>query len=143
MKSIYTLNSAEETMAWGQKFGNILDNKAIILLKGPMGAGKTTLTKGIARGMGIEEIVTSPTFTIISEYPGNKPLIHIDLYRLEGEDDFESIGLAELLDGPGVKILEWSEKLGDYIKGFETMEITFSILNDNKRQIETKGITLS
>lgn len=140
MKSSYIFSNAEETMAWGQEFGNTLDNNAIILLKGPMGAGKTTLTKGIARGMGIEEIVTSPTFTIISEYPGLKPLIHIDLYRLEGEDDFESIGLGELLEGPGVKILEWSEKLGDYIDGLDTMEIKFSILPDNKRQIETKGI---
>ncbi len=82
-----------------------------MLLIGPLGAGKTTLAKGIARGLGIEEEIVSPTYTIVCEYPGAKPLHHIDLYRVEGREQVESLGLDDILCADGVSLVEWGEKL--------------------------------
>jgi tRNA threonylcarbamoyladenosine biosynthesis protein TsaE len=84
-----------------------------VLLRAGLGAGKTTLTKGIARGLGISETVTSPTYTIISEYAGKLPLRHIDLYRIDDSEELENLGLREILGGDGVAVVEWSEKLPD------------------------------
>jgi tRNA threonylcarbamoyladenosine biosynthesis protein TsaE len=83
----------------------------VVALRGGLGSGKTCLTKGIARGLGIAEEVTSPTYTIISEYPGEPPLYHIDAWRLTGDEDFENTGALELLDGQGVAVIEWSERV--------------------------------
>ncbi len=83
----------------------------VIAFKGGLAAGKTTLTKGIARGLGIVEDITSPTYTIISEYAGRLPLYHMDAYRLGGEEDFLSLGVEEYLFGNGVCAIEWSERI--------------------------------
>ncbi len=76
-----------------------------------LAAGKTTITKGIARGLGVAENITSPTFTLISEYSGIMPLYHMDVYRLDSTEDFLNLGVDEMLYGPGVCIIEWSEKV--------------------------------
>lgn len=102
----------EDTMALGEAIGKAAPGGAVIAFKGELGAGKTTLSKGIARGLGIDEEVTSPTYTIISEYSGRLRLIHMDAYRLGGEADFRELGGRELLGEAGsLCLVEWSEKL--------------------------------
>ena len=80
-------------------------------MRGTLAAGKTTITKGIAHALGIEETITSPTFTIVSEYEGKLHLYHIDVYRLDSSEDFVNLGSDEMLYGNGVSIIEWSEKV--------------------------------
>jgi tRNA threonylcarbamoyladenosine biosynthesis protein TsaE len=103
--------SPEETLALGERIGRSLKPGAVVALRGGLGAGKTCLAKGIARGLGVEETVTSPTYTIISEYRGRVPLYHIDAYRLAGDEDFEGLGGMEFVGGEGVAIIEWSERI--------------------------------
>jgi len=103
----------------GEHFAEKLKKGSIIALKGGLGAGKTCLVKGIARGLGVAEIVTSPTYTIVSEYSARLngemvPLYHIDAYRLNGDEDFENTGAGELIGGGesgGIAIIEWSERI--------------------------------
>ena len=104
--------SGEETFALGKRIGEKAPAGSVIAFRGDLGAGKTALSKGIAAGLGIEEEVTSPTYTIISEYRGRLVLYHIDAYRLGGEADFAEIGGYELLGSPGsLCLIEWSERL--------------------------------
>ena len=100
----------------GERFAEKLKKGSVIALKGGLGAGKTCLVKGIACGLGITEIVTSPTYTIVSEYSARLngeiiPLYHIDAYRLNGDEDFENTGAGELMGGGGIAIIEWSERV--------------------------------
>jgi tRNA threonylcarbamoyladenosine biosynthesis protein TsaE len=103
--------SPEETEAIGERLAGRLKSGSVVALRGKLGAGKTCLAKGIARALGVTETVTSPTYTIVSEYRGTLPLYHIDAYRLGGDDDFANIGGDELLDGNGVSLVEWSERI--------------------------------
>lgn len=105
-------HSAEETIAWGREFARGLNAPVLVLLSGELGAGKTTLTKGIVAGLGAaqEDEVTSPTFTLLHEYSGAQKVIHGDLYRIEGFRDFETLGMEDLFAAPAVIILEWPEK---------------------------------
>ena len=107
----FTTDSPEETIALGREIGQHLQAGDIIAFEGSLAAGKTTLTKGIAEALGIKETITSPTFTLISEYNGRLPLYHMDVYRLNSAEDFIEIGGEELLYGGGVCIIEWSEKI--------------------------------
>jgi tRNA threonylcarbamoyladenosine biosynthesis protein TsaE len=115
--SLYDLvtESAEETQAWGRAFAKELEAPVLVALSGELGSGKTTLTKGIVAGLGAaeEEDVTSPTFTLIHVYGGGaRPkVVHADLYRIEGLSDFETLGMDDLFDQPGIAILEWPERL--------------------------------
>jgi tRNA threonylcarbamoyladenosine biosynthesis protein TsaE len=106
--------SPEDTEALGGRLAPKLRPGSVLALRGPLGAGKTCFTRGLARGLGVEDTVTSPTYTIVSEYEGrlkNLPLYHIDAYRLGGEDDFEALGGRELLYGGGICVVEWSERI--------------------------------
>jgi tRNA threonylcarbamoyladenosine biosynthesis protein TsaE len=103
--------SPEETAELGEKIAPFLNPGTVIALRGTLGAGKTCLAKGIARGLGVTETVTSPTYTIISEYEGTLPFYHIDAYRLSGDADFEALGAEELLYGEGITVIEWSERI--------------------------------
>lgn len=107
----YQTNSAEETINIGEKIGSLLHKGDIIAMQGTLGAGKTTITKGIAKALGIDENITSPTFCLISEYEGKMPLYHMDVYRLDGGEDFINLGVEDMLYGEGVSIIEWSEKV--------------------------------
>ena len=109
----YTVHtkSAEQTVALGEKIGSFLKKGDIIALQGTLAAGKTTITKGIARALGISEPVTSPTFTLISVYEGKLPLYHMDVYRLGTAEDFLELGAEEMLYGDGISVIEWSEKI--------------------------------
>ncbi|MDR0322876.1 MAG: tRNA (adenosine(37)-N6)-threonylcarbamoyltransferase complex ATPase subunit type 1 TsaE, partial [Treponema sp.] len=104
-------NSPEETFALGQNIASLLSPGSVVALKGTLGSGKTCLAKGIARGLGITDIITSPTYTIISEYPASTTLFHIDAYRLNGDKDFEDIGGPEIINSCGISIIEWSERI--------------------------------
>ena len=100
-----------ETITLGQKIGAKLQRGDIIALQGTLGAGKTTITKGIAQALGIQDTITSPTFCLISEYEGTMPLYHMDVYRLEDSGDFINLGADDMLYGQGVTLIEWSEKI--------------------------------
>ncbi len=109
---LYT-NSQEETVELGKKIGSKLQKGDILAMQGTLAAGKTTITKGIAKALEINETITSPTFCLISEYEGKMPLYHMDVYRLEGSEDFINLGVDDMLYGRGVCIIEWSEKIMD------------------------------
>ena len=108
-------HSAAETMAFGERLGALLGPGDVVTLVGPLGAGKTTLTKGLAVGLGVDEPrwVTSPTFVLVHEYAGRLPVYHVDAYRLTGPDDAEAIGLEEMFYGDGVTVVEWADRILD------------------------------
>jgi len=111
MKYTVKINLLEETLALAQEIGIFLKPGMIITLEGELGAGKTTFTKGLARGLEIERNVNSPTFTIIKEYEGRLPLYHMDVYRLESSDD--AAGFEEYFYGDGVCVIEWASRIKD------------------------------
>ena len=113
MSLTFHTSSAEETIELGKKIGSLLQKGDIIAMQGTLAAGKTTITKGIAQSLGIKDEITSPTFCLISEYEGKMPLYHMDVYRLEGGEDFINLGVEDLMYGNGVSLIEWSEKVMD------------------------------
>ncbi len=131
----FTTSSAEETIELGKKIGKLLKKGDIIAMQGTLAAGKTTITKGIAQALGITETITSPTFCLISEYQGNMPLYHMDVYRLEGTEDFINLGTDDMLYGDGVSIIEWSEKIMDELPS-STIILKITPQDDGKRLIE-------
>ena len=134
-------HSHEETFAFGERLGRCLQLGDIIFLFGDLGAGKTTLTQGICRGLGVAkgEYIRSPTFTLVNEYWGTCPIYHIDLYRLDSFSEIEGLGLEECLFSNGVSIIEWAEKLSpesNQIPGLgidERIEINITIGKENHR----------
>ena len=108
-------NSAEETIELGKKIGSLLKKGDVIAMQGTLAAGKTTITKGIAQALNISDPITSPTFCLISEYYGTMPLYHMDVYRLDGEEDFVNLGTDDMIYGDGVSIIEWSENPEEFI----------------------------
>ena len=131
----FTTSSAEETITLGEKIGRLLKKGDIIAMKGTLAAGKTTITKGIAKALGITDTITSPTFCLISEYQGTMPLYHMDVYRLDGTEDFINLGTDDMLYGDGVSIIEWSEKIMDELPS-NTIVLKITPQNDGKRLIE-------
>lgn len=117
--------SAEETEKLGYRIARALTPPAVVLLKGTLGSGKTTLTRGIARGLGVTDprAVCSPSFTLVNIYQGICTVYHVDLYRLEGERDVYSIGLEDFLGREGVTVVEWSEKLPYPVPGAVEVEL--------------------
>lgn len=105
------LNSLDATKEFGEKLGKLLKKGDIVCLNGDLGAGKTTLTKSIGLGLGVEEYITSPTFSLINEYKGRLPVYHFDVYRLENVDELDDLGFDEYFFGGGVCIIEWAEKI--------------------------------
>ena len=104
-------HNENELIAIGQKIGRLLQARDVLILSGDLGAGKTTLTKGIAQGLDVRQMIKSPTYTIVREYEGRLPLYHLDVYRI-GEDP-DSIDLDDFLYGDGVTVIEWGELLAD------------------------------
>jgi tRNA threonylcarbamoyladenosine biosynthesis protein TsaE len=103
-------------------------------MQGTLAAGKTTITKGIAKALSIEETVTSPTFTLISEYEGTMPLYHMDVYRLDSPEDFINLGAEDLIYGKGISIIEWSEKIMEVLPK-KTIILKLEAIKDNARII--------
>ena len=111
----FRTESPEETQALGEKIGKTLKRGDVIALIGDLGTGKTCLTQGIARGARIapDEIVSSPSYILINEYNGTVPIYHIDLYRLENSEEIAELGLSEYVEGDGICIIEWAERMAD------------------------------
>ena len=131
-----TLNNSNETIALGERMAAYLRPGDVVVLNGDLGAGKTTFTKGIAKGLGIKEIIKSPTFTIIHEYQdGRIPLYHMDAYRLEN-GGAEDLGLDEYFDGDGVSVVEWAQFAEDELPD-EFLAITFKRTDDESKRILT------
>lgn len=131
--------SSEQTVSLGEKLGLQLQPGAIVSLTGPLGSGKTTLVKGIARTLKIKEEITSPSFTLISEYRGSLPLYHMDLYRIDSFDEFELTGAEELMYGRGVTVIEWAEKIGDFLPA-DTITVVFKLKENLERTVTIEGI---
>lgn len=128
--------SAEETRALGRLLGQELRPGDVIGIEGPLGAGKTCLVQGIARGLGVapEVPVTSPTFVLVGEYPGRLPLRHADLYRVESVQRLEDAGFDDLFDGRGVVVVEWPERFPEVLPK-ERLEVSIAIRSESEREI--------
>jgi tRNA threonylcarbamoyladenosine biosynthesis protein TsaE len=133
--SLFISGSPEETIAAGERIGLMLNKGDVVALSAPLGAGKTVFVKGIARALGVEDTITSPSYTIISEYQGKTGLFyHIDAYRLSGCADFIEIGGEEILFGEGICIVEWSERIAELLP-VQTINITIRVTGAYKREI--------
>ena len=131
----FITHSPEETIALGEKIGSKLVKGDVIAMQGTLAAGKTTITKGIAKALGIDETITSPTFCLISEYYGKMPLYHMDVYRLEGGEAFVNLGTDDMIYGDGVSIIEWSEKIMNELPK-RTIILKITPQDDGSRKIE-------
>jgi tRNA threonylcarbamoyladenosine biosynthesis protein TsaE len=136
---IYKTNCEEETMDLGSRIGEIADAGSVILLSGDLGAGKTVLARGIARGLGISEPITSPTYTLLNIYQGRLPLYHFDIYRLTQPEDLYDLDFEEYLYGDGVVLVEWPERMGDLFSD-ECMHISIEKKDGQQRIISIKPV---
>ena len=134
----FITHSPEQTEAVGAALGKRLNPGAVIAYKGDLGAGKTAFTRGIARGLGITDPVTSPTYTIVNEYlAGRIPLFHFDMYRLSSADDLFDIGWEDYLERGGVCAVEWSENVAEALEN--PVVITIEKLGEESRRITILG----
>ncbi len=140
---IFILKNADETVALGRALGEMMEAGDTLALTGDLGAGKTTLTRGIARGLGVDEgyYITSPTFTLINEYPARIPLYHIDLYRLEGGIDADALGLEEYLESDGAAVVEWAERIGEENLPRTTVWMAIEFIDADGRRITATAPT--
>jgi tRNA threonylcarbamoyladenosine biosynthesis protein TsaE len=143
----FTTHSSDDTLSLGKKIGQHLEAGDIVFLFGDLGAGKTTLTQGIAQGLGVnrDEYVRSPTFTLVNEYRGEVPVFHVDLYRIASSHELEDLGLEEVFSGEGISIIEWAEKLfpqenaSTPLLGIEQwIEIHITIEKEDSRKFDLK-----
>lgn len=134
---IFISSSPEETRVIGEKIGRTLKPGAVVCLYGELGAGKTCLIQGLARGLGVKEEkeVKSPTFVLIREYEGKVPIYHFDLYRIESEQELEGLGYEEYFYGRGVTLIEWAGKIEEHLPP-NRIEIHLAFLEENERRIE-------
>ncbi len=131
-------NSPQETELLAARLGARLTPGTVIAYRGPLGAGKTAFTRGLARGLGVREPVTSPTYTIVNEYlTGRMPLFHFDMYRLGSVDELFDIGWEDYLDRGGVCAVEWSENVAEALDGAVT--VTIEITGPETRRITVEG----
>ena len=134
----YITNSPAETEAVGAALARQLQPGTVIAYRGDLGAGKTAFTRGLARGLGCTDLVTSPTFTIVNEYlSGRMPLFHFDMYRLRSSDDLWDIGWEDYLDRCGVCAVEWSENVADAME--DAIFVTIEKTGDESRCITIEG----
>ncbi len=127
-------HSVEQTQRLGQRLGELLQAGDVIVLQGPLGAGKTVFAQGVARGLEVDEPVTSPTFTLIHEYRGRLPLYHVDLYRIRGAAEAIDLGLEDYLYGDGVTLIEWAEHAPGVLPAAHLV-VELRILAEQKRTL--------
>ena len=134
----YITKSPAETEAVGAALAKVLRPGTVIAYRGDLGAGKTAFTRGLAKGLGVKESVTSPTYTIVNEYlSGAMPLFHFDMYRLGSEDELFDIGWEDYLERGGVCAVEWSENVWGAME--EAIVVTISRLDEDTRNIQIEG----
>jgi len=133
---VLSSDSPDQTYKWGTVLGSLLNRGDVVALVGELGAGKTTLTQGIVRGLGVAEdnYIGSPTFTLINEYEGRVPVYHLDFYRIEFPAEVVYLGLEEYLDGDGVAIIEWAEKIEKLLPE-EHMVVRLEYVNNSVRTL--------
>lgn len=132
---IHTSESPDETMAVAARVAARLAPGAVLALHGDLGAGKTCFVQGLAAALEVEQAVSSPTYTLVNEYPGPLPVYHIDLYRISDPEEALDFGLEEYFDGPGVTVVEWAERGGD-VWPDRTLHLRFHHLGIGQRRIE-------
>ena len=134
----FITNSPEQTEAVGAALGKVLKPGTILAYRGDLGAGKTAFTRGLARGLGYTQPVTSPTYTIVNEYLGGRlPLFHFDMYRLASSDDLWDIGWEDYLERGGICAVEWSENVDDAMDN--AIYITIHKTGEESRKIQIEG----
>ena len=134
----FTTTSPAETEALGAALGRALPAGSVIAYRGDLGAGKTAFTRGLARGLGYGDMVTSPTYTIVNEYLGGRlPLFHFDMYRLHCAEDLWDIGWDDYLDRGGICAVEWSENVAQALE--DPVTVTIEKLGDTSRRITIEG----
>ena len=134
----YLTTSPVETEAIGEALGKKITAGTVIAYLGDLGAGKTAFTRGLARGLGYREPVTSPTYTIVNEYLGGRmPLFHFDMYRLHSADDLWDIGWEDYLERGGICAVEWSENVADAME--DAITVTIEKLGEDSRRITIEG----
>ena len=138
MDKTFTVRTAEDMEALGRSIGEKCTPGTVISLRGSLGAGKTVFAKGVARSLGINEAIVSPTFTLVQEYEGRLPMYHMDLYRITSEDDFQMIGGEDMLYSDGVTLVEWSEIINDTLP-VGTLFVQITVNDDQSRTVVIKG----
>lgn len=138
--TIYT-HTERETETAGEALAARLGQNAVVTLYGPLGAGKTAFVRGLAKGLGIDAQVSSPTFTIVNEYPGRRTLYHFDLYRLQSAEELFGIGWDDYLDQGGILAVEWSEHATGVFDGSEIV-VRIQPVDDETRRIEIEEVNL-
>jgi tRNA threonylcarbamoyladenosine biosynthesis protein TsaE len=132
--------TADDTRSVGEAFADLLRPRDAVILTGELGAGKTTLVQGIARGLGVTDRVVSPTFTLVREYHGRLEVAHVDVYRLERIQDVMDLGLEELGDGEAVLLVEWGDAVEEVLPADHvTIELTGAEDDDTRRLVFTPG----
>lgn len=124
----------EDMVKLGNRFGELAKPGMVISLRGSLGAGKTVFARGVARSLGIEEAIVSPTFTLVQEYDGRLPMYHMDLYRITSSEDFEMIGGEDMLYSDGVCLIEWSEIINEMLPK-DTVFINITVNPDQSRTV--------
>ena len=130
---VYVSESAEQTKTLGEQFAKQLNKGDVVLLKGEMGAGKTVFVKGVAKALGITDMITSPTYAYMNDYDG--VLYHYDCYRLSNGEDAEALGLTDYFYADGICIIEWSENISSVLPK-NCKSVTIQKIDENKRRIE-------
>jgi tRNA threonylcarbamoyladenosine biosynthesis protein TsaE len=133
----HVTRSVEETQALGETLGATLGSGAVVACMGDLGAGKTAFLQGVARGLGVESAVTSPTFVLVNVYRGRLPVHHLDAYRTDSLTEILELGLEEMLDGEGVTFVEWADKMLPLLPA-RTVIVRISGAGDEPREIEVE-----
>jgi tRNA threonylcarbamoyladenosine biosynthesis protein TsaE len=133
--------SFEDTIRLGEEIGGRLQAGAVIALQGPLGCGKTALVKGIAKALDIPEEITSPSYTLISEYRGRLELFHMDFYRIDSPEEFRLLGIEEYLYGEGISAIEWAEKMEELLP-LNRISLVFRLRENGSREIAINGIAV-
>ena len=139
--AVFFTKNEHETEALGQRLAESIKGGAVIAMYGDLGAGKTAFVRGMARGMGLDCRVSSPTFTIVNEYLGERELIHFDMYRLSSGDELFDIGWEDYIARGAVCAVEWSENVEDAFYGDE-IKLRIEKLSDTERKITIEGVEL-
>lgn len=141
-KSAFRTHSPEETQEIGVRIGTALSSGDVVALIGDLGAGKTCLTQGIARGVGVyrDQTVNSPSYILINEYEGKIPIYHIDLYRLERVEDIVALGLEDYFGGDGICVIEWADRMGELLPESH-IQVTITAEDEFTRAIEVSPIS--